>query len=353
MLDLQSIVIYLGLALVTFYIAKYAEFTNSKKAVWMIVILFSLVAGLRSVSVGIDTNTYNNIFTNIAIGQINNIYAIEKGFIYICKGLLSIWNNNQFLFFLFGFISYGLCIFRLWKDRDYISFRWAVLVYYVLFFAFSLNGLRQFVAVSIVFFATAFIKEGKYIKFSIAVLIASQFHLSAIIGFVYLIFEILFIKYFNFKRKLLIFSIIGICGLFVLSMMSDLLSKYFGFFEDRIQGFGFMMLVKIALLLLSIFLVERPQDQQEQYYCVSSRYNYFAGLLLNSLSYFFMYMGRIGMYFYMFEAIYVGYLFKKKNRTIFELLLKCVYALVLFYYIYDSMTSGSNGELPYRFFWQK
>lgn len=352
MFDFQSIVIYFGLALLTFYIAKYAELTDSRRAVWFIVLAFSLIAGLRAASVGIDTKTYHNIFNNISIGQTNKIYAIEIGFIYICKGLLSIWNNNQFLFFLFGFVSYGLCIFRLWKDRYYISFRWAVFVYNVLFFAFSLNGLRQFIAVSIVFFATAFIKEGKYIKFVLAILIASQFHLSAIAGFAYLIFELLFLKYFEVKRKLLVFSFAGIGGLFALSMLSDVLNKYMGFFDDRVQSFGLMMFIKIALLAISIILMEKTQDSEEQYFCFSSRYNYFIGLLLNSLSYFFMYMGRIGIYFYVFEAIYIGYWFKKKNKTVFELLLKCAYVAILLYYIYDSVTSGPNGEIPYRFFWQ-
>lgn len=352
MFDIQSIIIYLGLALVTFYIAKYAEVTNRKRAVWIIVLLFSLVAGLRAVSVGIDTKTYHNIFTNISIGQTDKIYAIEKGFIYICKGLLSLWNNNQFLLFLFGFVSYGLCIFRLWKDREYISFRWAVLVYNVLFFAFSLNGLRQFVAVSIVFFATTFIREGKYIKFVIAIMIASLFHLSAIAGLAYLIFEIFFLKYFELKRKLIVSSFIGICGLFGFSIFSDLMNKYMGFFEDRVQSFGFMMLIKLALLVLSVFFMEKSSDPDEQYFCFGSRYNYFVGLLLNSLSYFFMYMGRVGMYFYVFEAIYIGFWFKKKNRTVFELWLKWAYVAILIYYIYDNLTSGSNGEIPYRFFWQ-
>lgn len=352
MFDFQSIVIYLGLALLTFYIAKYAEFTNSRRAVWLIVFSFSLIAGLRAASVGIDTKRYHDIFTNISIRQTNKIFAIENGFIYICKGLLSLWNNNQFLIFLLGFVSYALCIFRLWKDRNYISFRWAVLVYNVLFFSFSLNGLRQFIAVSIVFFATAFIREGKYIKFAFAILIASLFHLSAIAGFAYLFFEILFFKYFELKRKLLIFSFIGICGLFALSMLSDVLNKYMGFFEDRVQSFGFMMLIKIALLVFSIILMGKLQDSEERIFCSSSRYNYFIGLLLNSLSYFFMYMGRIGMYFYVFEAIYIGYWFKKKNQTVFELLLKCAYVAILLYYIYDSVTSGPNGEIPYRFFWQ-
>ena len=65
-----------------------------------------------------------------------------------------------------------------------------------------------------------------------------------------------------------------------------------------------------------------------------------------------MYMGRVGLYFYVFETIYMGYLFKTKNRTIGTILLKFGYVVVLLYYLYDNITGGAQGEIPYRFFWQ-
>ncbi len=351
-MDFQSIVIYLGLALVTFFIAKYAELTGSKRAVWLIVLLFSLVAGLRAISVGIDTKTYHTIFTHVSNGNIENIFGIEKGFIYICEVLLRVWDSNQFLLFMFGLISYALCIFRFWKHREYIAFRWAVLFYCVLFFAFSLNGLRQFVAASIVFFATGFIKEGKYIKFAIAILIAVQFHLSAFVGFMYLFFEILFLKYYGLKRKFTILLVTGVVGLFLISMLSSILSRYLNYFDTKTESFGLMLVVKIALLLASSVILERVQDPEEQNFWRSNRFYYLIGLLLTTLSYIYLYAGRVGIYFYLFEGIYIGYLFKRKTRTSFVLLLKCAYIAILLYYVYQNMTSGSNGELPYRFFWQ-
>ena len=351
-MDFQSIVVYLGLAIVTYIIAKYAEITDSKKSVWLIVLLFSLVAGLRATSVGIDTKTYSSIFTNISNGNISHIYGIEKGFIYICGLLLRFWSSNQFLLFLFGLVSYALCIFRFWRDREYIAFSWGVIFYYVLFFAFSLNGLRQFVAASIVFFATGFIKEGKYTKFIIAILIATQFHLSAIVGLAYLLFDVLFLKYYNKKRKFAIFLATGVIGLFLISILSNIVSRYLNYFDTRTESFGIMLFVKIALLLASCIIIEKAQDTDEQYFCRSNRFYYLIGLLLTALSYVYLYAGRIGIYFYLFEGIYIGYLLKRKMRSQFDLLLKCAYIMILLYYIYQNMTSGSNGELPYRFFWQ-
>ena len=102
MIDFQSIIIYFGLAVISFFIAKYAELAKSRKAVWLCVLLMAIVAGFRAKTVGIDTKTYVNTFDLITFDKINLIYGIEKSFIYICAGLLSVWENNQFLLFIFA-----------------------------------------------------------------------------------------------------------------------------------------------------------------------------------------------------------------------------------------------------------
>ncbi len=352
MFDIQSIVIYLGLAILSFGIAKYAELLKSRRAVWLIVVMLSFIAGLRAPSVGIDTKVYDGVFQFISSGNIKSIYGLEKSFIYICTVLLKIWENNHFLFFIFAFITHGLVLFRLWKDREYISFRWSVFSYYILFFAFSLNGMRQFIAVAIVFYATSFIKEGKYVKFTALTLVASLFHTSAIVGLAYFFFEIIFVRFFDKKRKMVVFLLVAIGGIVGFSIILNLLKRYSGYFEQRSSSFGFMMLVKLAMLFASVIVLEKPSNKNQKYYYLSHRWNYFVGLLLNSLNYIFMYMGRIGLYFYVFEAIYIGYLFKAKNRTEWIVLLKLGYALLLLYYLYDNISRGTQGEIPYRFFWQ-
>lgn len=352
MFDIQSIIIYVGLPLVCFFIAKYAETFNSKKAVWVVVMLFSLIAGMRAVSVGIDTKTYDAVFSFVSSGGLKSIYGIENSFIYICAGLLHIWENNHFLFFAFALVSHGLIIFRIWQDREAISFRWSILFYYVVFFAFSLNGLRQFVAVAIVFFATSFVKKGEYIKFAVIVLLATLFHTSAIVGLGYLFFEIVYTKYFDAKRKLYIFLFLCVGGAVALAVIPGIINQYFDYFSRAAASLGFMMIAKFIMLVLSSRVLESASDEDQKYYCSSLRWNYFVGLLLNSLSYVFLYAGRVGMYFYIFEPIYIGYLFKTKNKTLWVLLFKIGYALLMLYNFYITLKSSANGEIPYLFFWQ-
>lgn len=352
MFDIQSILIYVGLALVLFFAAKLAEITNSKKAVWFMVALLTLIAGLRAVTVGIDTKTYDAVFSYVASGNFKSIYGMEESFLDICALLLTIWENNHFLFVGFAFISHTLCLFRLWKDREYIAFRWSVFAYYILFFAFSLNGMRQFVAMSIVFYATAFVREQKYIRFILMVALASLFHTSALVGMAYLFFEMIFLRFFDRKRKMITFLLVVVGGIFGFSILSNLINQYARYFDRQSSSFGIMTIAKFVLLILSVVIIETSSDKKERYRYLSVRWNFFVGLLLNSLNYFFLYMGRIGHYFSIFEVVFIGYLFQTKNKTKWTLLFKFGYAMLLLYYLYNGISSGAQGEMPYRFFWQ-
>ncbi len=352
MFDLQSIVIYVGVAIIVFFLAAYAEKIESKKAVWVIIVILSLLAGLRNVSVGIDTKTYLNYFSLISEGQTQYVYGLEKSFVYICSLLLKIWNNHQFLLTLFALITHGLVIFRFWKDRELCSFKWAVFSYYILYFAFSLNGMRQSIAVAIVFYATYFLRQGKYAKFIISTLIASLFHFTSIISLSYLLFEIILVKFYDSNRKIksFVFSSIGVVALIIVA--TELLNRYLRYFTNVYISIGYMVFAKLALLLLSIFLIKKGNDESKKAFVLSCRWYYFLGLILNFLSYIFLYAGRVGQYYYIFETIYIGYIFKEKNNSIEILLLKFCNLFLLLFYLFDGLASGSQGEIPYRFFWQ-
>lgn len=352
MIDIQSIIVYLGLAALNFFVAKFAELTNNKKAVWLIVFVLSLIAGLRALSVGIDSANYNRLFELITSGNQNQIYGVEYVFIYICNFFLNLWNNTNFVFFIFALLSHGLIIFTLWKNREHISFRWGVFSYYIMFFAFSLNGMRQFIAVAFVIYATNFAREGKYLKFVLMILLASLFHLSAFVGFAYILYELPFIKRYDTKRKVLLIVLCCAISVFALFLVGNLFSNYSGYFANQATSVGIMMFVKLLMLILAIAVIGIPVDEGDRQTCGMFAVFYALGISLNSLSYMFLYMGRIGLYFYVMEAFFIGWIFKVKNHSIWIVLLKLGYGLLLLYFLFDLLVSNRQGELPYRFIWQ-
>lgn len=352
MIDIQSIIIYLGLAVLCFFAAKVAEETNNKKMVWIIIFSLSLIAGLRALSVGIDAKNYNRWFELIASGRQDQIFGVETSFIFICKIILTVWNNTNFVFFLFALFSHGLIVFTLWKNREHISFQWSVLSYYIMFFAFSLNGMRQFIAVALVVYATNFIREGKYLRFVLAILTAMIFHLSAAVGFFYILYEIPFIKNHDRKKKFFLITVCCAIGGLSLSIVGYLLDNYSGYFDRQATSVGIMMLVKLSALILSVVIMGIPVDKNQRRTYGMFVVFYALGIALNSLSYIFLYMGRIGWYFYVFESFFIGWIFKMKNYSIWIVLLKLLYGLLMLYFLFDLLVGNRQGELPYRFIWQ-
>ena len=352
MIDVQSIIVYLGLAVLCFLIARLAELSDDKRWVWAIVLMLSLVAGLRSITVGIDAKNYDAWFRLIAGGNEGQIYGVEAAFILASKLLLAVFNSTYVVFFFLAVFSHGPIIFTLWKNREHLSFPWSVLCYYIMFYAMSLNGMRQFLAVALVIYATNFAREGKYLKFILMVLTATLFHLSALVGFLYLFFEIPFLKRFGRRRKALLLTLCSLMGIGGIFALEYLMRSYGGYFDRQASSIGVMMLVKFGLLALSLFVIGIPVDKEERKAALTFTAFYGLGIALNSLSYIFLYMGRIGLYFYLMEAFFIGWIFKVKGSTLWVVLLKLLYGLFLLYFLYDLLVSNRQGELPYRFLWQ-
>lgn len=352
MIDIQSIAIYSALAILTYFIAAYAERTQNKKAVWTIVVMLSLIAGMRATSVGIDTKTYEKVIETISSGRVEAMFGIEKSFIYICAVLLKIWNSSAFLFSLFAFISHSCILLRIWCERETVSFKWATLTYYIMFFAFSLNGMRQFIAAAIVIYATKYIKDGKYLKFLIALVLTTLFHTSAVVGIGFLLIDLFYIRTFDKRRKKKVLSYSFLMIIFSAFLIPKLVDRYADYFEMSSISIGAMVSIKLLMLVLSLVLIGKPKNNNYLYSYSTYRTYYTIGLIMNSLSYFFLYMGRVGIYYYIFEAFYIGNIFKMKNKTVWVVLLKIGYAFILLYYMYENLTSSAQGELPYRFFWQ-
>ena len=352
-MDVQSFLIYTGLLIFTFLMAELATKANKVIFAWLIIIVLSLVSGLRANSVGIDTKTYFSIFNKISNKQMDLVYGVEESFMHICYFLLKIWNDERFLFFLYAFIAHALIIFRLWEAREYSSFPWCVLCYYITLYGFSLNVLRQFVAIAIIFFGSRYLVNGRYFKFLIFVLIASAFHISSVICFLFIPIEILFFKRLDKKKRMgltiiLLMSIIAFFGLFDL-----LVNKYISYFNTRVSNIGFMLPFKLLFVFSTAFVFKSNQNNYlgkldgYRYIVKSSRIYYILGISLTFLSYFFAYAGRIGAYFYIFEVIYIGMLCNLKN---YGKVFKLCSVFLLGYIFYKGIMSGSNGEIPYLFF---
>lgn len=78
-------------------------------------------------------------------------------------------------------------------------------VYIMYLFFMTMNVMRQFCAIAIIFYYSRLIEKNKYILFSIIVCVTAIFiHQSAAIGFLYIVLEIIQWKYLTKKSKRLL-----------------------------------------------------------------------------------------------------------------------------------------------------
>lgn len=350
---MQTYLVYIGTFVIAFFFAKAAEYTNNKKFVWCVIIVLSLVPGLRNETVGIDTENYINAFEQIMNGRLELAYGMEWSFRYICYVLSFVIKDAQIYLIIFAVASTALIVFRFFEMRNWISFTGAIVIYYSMFFMISMNLTRQFVAIAIVFYATKYIQQGKNIKFLLCILVASLIHQTAIIGILYFYFNILLWGMLKKKQKWFTISFVAFAP-FVIVYVATILDAYTKYFETATWDIGIVLFVKFMILFGSVFLLNTTKYDKFNEITVSRRFStiaYTLGLLLTMLGYIFRFVDRIGLYFYIFEAVYIGYIFKQKNTKnnfILKMLLFNIFAVIFI----GSVFGNGQGQYPYLFFWQ-
>lgn len=360
---IQTYLVYFGAPLVCGFLSNQATKRNKTIYVWMIIAVLTLVSGLRSYQTGLDTYSYLSKIQLISVGQSELAYGFEESFKMICFLLSRIYNNSTFFLCVFAFITNALIIFRLWDFREISSFLWMVLFYYSCFYFMTMNGIRQFCAVSIVFYFTRYLNQKKLFVFLIGVMIASLFHQSALIGLVFLLEEIRQWRTLNQREKMLLLCCISAMPI-ALHYIFSASTRYKHYFQATNIDVGVMLPIKILLYLVTLIFMYQIYKRMmlspiKSISCSATSPDaipmictaYILGLLLTMFGYMYAQVERIGWYFYLYEGAYYGILQKdtdKVNKYVFG---GCIAILIGYSFIY-SILHNSQGNIPYLFFWQ-
>lgn len=161
--------------------------------VFIHVLFLGYLVGSRDLALGSDTHNYHNIFHGIVQGY---YYSYEPGFYYFTK-LFSFFKSSELYFFsiyvfitIFMLLSYrSVCGFS-GKSRDlrilaFFSF-FGFLFLSNWFFAATHNGLRQGMALSVLYFAAIMLLHSKYLVSIALFLAAAMFHKSVYLFFPFL-----------------------------------------------------------------------------------------------------------------------------------------------------------------------
>lgn len=165
--------------------------------VFLAILIPTVLAGCRDSSVGSDVagygmRNYTMAYRSDSFSEYFNAFvtsALSDPLYHFIVYILSRFSENYHL----GLFVYNL-IFLLFAyagmrryNKIFNTPIWiGMLLYYLALYNISLNIMRQSIAVSIVFFASSYLFENKYIKFMLFVLIAMGFHSSGLVGFLFL-----------------------------------------------------------------------------------------------------------------------------------------------------------------------
>lgn len=350
MLLLISCITFLGLIRLTFLNKK-----NSRKLFIIICGLFLfLISAFRSIYFTTDVEVYVNKYISISY---TNLYELWINFItntgkdpffYVFNKVISLFGASYrvWLAIIAGFFCYSISKFIYkYSDEVYIS---VIALISLGYFYFSLTGLRQTLALSIILFSYKYLIERRLFQFIIVVLLGSLFHFSAII---FLVAYPLSKMRIGWKQVVGVLAALVAAYLFrpqIIGLLSSLNmnDKYTYYLEHgttlTISGFLIQLFIYLFCLYFKNSIVKCDSKNLILYNLL------FLGMVFQVFSAVIAEFFRISMYFSIFGIILISKAINaEKNKRIKIIIYIFVFVALIAYFF----KTGSFRE--FKFFWQE
>lgn len=366
--------IYIGTFAISGLFAYCAEKSKKKNKAFLLslvaVLIPSLVAGLRSTSIGTDIGYY--VIDNFEVAVVSSsfleyvkvVYAKEPLYLLLVYAVAKTVGNIQWLLFLLGMITIGGIYFGTWKLRRYCSVPMVMLIYYFLYYNDSLNMVRQHMAMAILFAGMYVLFSGNYKKYCIYIIVASAIHTIAIIGISFIAIHWFVCGKRIEKKKevvqlrtilLVVLAIIAVFGIewivtaFVKLGLLD--TRYLLYFQGK-EGSNHNIDTLIYAMEL-IFLFRYNQSFEKKIFEYEYlRLNAILNIIFLQLARFMSYGHRISLYFGVINILLIGQFPKQIKKTNNRFLIICGVLVLLFflYWMYMYCISGVSETYPYELF---
>lgn len=333
-----SLFFYLVLAVLSFAITNSAQKYEKKHLLWIPIFLLALVAGLRDSTVGVDTANYLEM---IPYHDRMELQAVDREYLfyYIAVGIFRIFGDVQPMFFIFGLLIYALIFFRIWDFRDTANLGIAAAMFALFYFGGTMNTFRQYIALAIAFYMTRYLRQERYLLYFAGVVTAMLFHISAIVCLIFPAFYIGLHWKYTF-RQILYLSCLVIGSIPAAYIF---LNNYGSYLDDvKETDFGLMSVVRLIMLAGCYILCSRPGQRQtalsaqshsigleteavihpsKSVFADSSSFRFIFivslfGMVLGLASAFIDFASRAGYYFRIFDIVFWGMVFQKKQMDL-------------------------------------
>ncbi len=327
-----------------------------------------ILASVRATSVGNDISVYVLPNYNIAEKMSVSIQSfIEFQGVSNCELLFSLLiflgakiGSVSLIFFLTELLIIIPVYYSLWLERDQLSLPAGLVIYYLLWYSFSLSGMRQSIAMSFILMAFVLWCQGKEKKkILLSVVIAALFHVSAllVVAIVFILCIINKVSYKKFKYM----NLVVLLGLFIFyRVFENLLAGFLELVQPRYAQYIYEnaetamdfnsipmtdLLAKTAPLIYATFIIKKQMPSSTH-----SKHEKFELSLSWLGRYFLLFMVnfkeslRIAFYFDYIYILTLPRSFKivkcNKNRKVTYMSIIILFGPLLAYWFYNYMVLG-------------
>lgn len=315
------IIYFLVLYIFIYYPENISNQCKDRMYLFFAMALLLFFTMFRASNIGNDTQNYIDFFNLFRCYTLRDVFSetMEIGYVFLNWILGKISSNPQILIAVSAIVSYiGPTIFI-------IKYSPSIPVSVLLFFSaglyrFFMSGIRQSIAISILFIAFCALIENKGWKFLALVAAACMFHKTA------LVFLIVYPVCFS-KKDILPLMEIGAIILFIffdklLEILLSIFPRYSyyvgaGYFDGQIR----IATVLNTLLVLFVLCLEiftsgikkkcSAESEHQERVCFYLKRVVIISLLINVISMRINIFDRVAMYFSAFNIVYVPLLLKK------------------------------------------
>ena len=342
--------LYISCILSVSLLSYFADRKENRFLLFLSALILSLFCGLRGEGTGVDTVNYLKMLSYIDDAGFS--VGSDIGFSVVAYFMMMYFGSPYYLLIAFAFITNFLIVYRLWDFREISSFSVMIFIYMAMYYAYTFNIVRQFLAIAIIFWGTRYLERNEYIKYILLNIIASIIHTTALLGFWFLLMfsrdDRTTLKQFFYVSLVALLVLIGVC------VFSENITKYEGYLTQTNDSVYGVTILKIICLLLVVFSNNVFKNKHFSFSKWGRRISipkyipitYAAGLLLSALGMKYAFVNRIGFYFLIFELPFWGQVVRAKLNA-------GIYRFIIFFlvgYLLISMyISGENADSLFNY----
>lgn len=368
--DLLSLILYLTLFFVSSTLLFFGHKYHKKYLNAFGLFLLIALMGLRY-KTGIDTDNYQNIYkilSNISWDEyLNTGYrSIYEPFTFILAQLSSVFSRSSLFFFTFYSVT-TILFFYFGVKRILPKYSWLALLFYcLLFLSPAMNGMRQFAAISVVFYATTLImaenQTNKTLRFCALIFFGFLLHSSAICFLCVLplywlnkkISKLPTITVLLFYLSAATVMVVLGCLLIQNIQYLPILNRYTYLLEFDMANTPKPNLISRSAPFIIFLAFLFPLCQKDRTNSLFLGVLSLLALLFSLIGFIVPYGYRISDYFLVFQILlFIKIIASSEEGKLFRVYITLFMLYCLGYFIYSAFINNSHGIFPYNIIFSK